>query len=402
MVLPLQPPSGSKGWLVVLAFLGGAGALMLGLTVIPLMSSANLFALPVLGTEACSSTGGGTQPAVSSQAKGSIPANYLSIYQRTGQKYGIPWVVLAGIGEVESDHGRATIPGVHSGQNGFGAAGPMQLGIGGAAGNAWGGASEHPASDNTGGVATDGNGDGTANVYDPADAIPAAARFLLAHGAPGDLQGAIFGYNHLGSYVQDVLGWAARYANGGYTVGAVNQDNGAVCASQLTAQVPNQAVGSAISYAQSQIGKPYVWGAAGPDAFDCSGLVMAAYGAAGISVPRTSQAQFAWGPRIQPGHEEPGDLVFFAGSDGTPTAPGHVGIVVGNGMMIEAYTTGVPVRFVSYRSNYPSGQPAGFTRPWAHAGVTLPQSSAGTPQPGTGTSGTSTRPGAGAPGGGIP
>lgn len=371
MVLPLQPPSG-KGWLAVLAFLGGAGALMVGLTVAPLLSSANLFALPVLGTQDCNSTGGSGQPAVSPQAKDAIPANYLSIYQRTGRKYGIPWAILAGIGEVETDHGRASMPGVHSGQNGFGAAGPMQLGIGGAAGDAWGGPPAHPASASTGGVATDGDGDGTDNVYDPADAIPAAAKFLLAHGAPGDLQGAIFAYNHLASYVQDVLGWAARYASGGYTVGAANLDNGAACASQLTAQAPSQVAASAISYARGQIGKPYTWGAVGPDAFDCSGLVMAAYAAAGISVPRTSQAQFAWGPRVQPGQEQPGDLVFFAGSDGTAASPGHVGIVVGNGMMIEAYAAGYPVRMVSYRSNYPGGQPAGFTRPWAHPGAARP------------------------------
>jgi cell wall-associated NlpC family hydrolase len=377
MVLPLHPPSGSKGWIAVLAFLGGAGALMVGLTVVPLLSSANMFALPILGSQNCNSPGGSAQPAVSTQAKGSIPANYLSIYQQAGQKYGIPWVVLAGIGEVETDHGRASMPGVRSGQNGFGAAGPMQLGIGGAAGNAWGGAPVQPAGGNAGGsaggVSTDGNGDGTANVYDPADAIPAAARYLLAHGAPGDLQAAIFSYNHMASYVQDVLGWAARYASGGYTVSAVNRDNGAACVSQLTAQVPNQTAASAIGYAQTQIGKPYVWGAAGPDDYDCSGLVMAAYAAAGITVPRTSQAQWASGPRIQPGHEQPGDLVFFAGSDGTPSSPGHVGIVVGNGMMIEAYATGVPVRMVSYRSNYPGGPLVGFTRPWSRAGVATPQ-----------------------------
>ena len=382
MVLPLQPPSGSKGWLAILAVLGGAGALVMGLTVVPLLSSADLFALPVLGTQACNSTGGSGQPAVSAQAKGAIPANYLSIYQQAGRKYGIPWVVLAGIGEVESDHGRANMPGVHSGQNGFGAAGPMQLGIGGAAGNAWGGPPIRPAGGNAGGVATDGNGDGTDNVYDPADAVPAAAKFLLAHGAPGDLQGALFAYNHLDSYVQDVLGWAARYAGGGYTVGAANLDNGAACASQLTAQAPNQVAASAINYARAQIGKPYTWGAAGPDAFDCSGLVMAAYAAAGISVPRTSQAQFAWGQRVQPGQERPGDLVFFSGSGGTPASPDHVGIVVGNGMMIEAYGTGVPVRVVSYRTNYPGGQAVGFTRPWAHPGAALPQSGSALPPSG--------------------
>ena len=104
-------------------------------------------------------------------------------------------------------------------------------------------------------------------------------------------------------------------------------------------------------------------------AFDCSGLVMMAYRAAGITIPRTSEPQWTWGPRIQPGHEEPGDLVFFAGSDGTPTSPGHVAMVLGKGMMIEAEETGVPIHIVSYKDRGPI---IGFTRPWAHAGVVFP------------------------------
>ena len=58
----------------------------------------------------------------------------------------MPWTILAGIGTVESDNGQTTLPGVHSGSNAFGAAGPMQIGIGGAAGNVWGGLPVHPAS----------------------------------------------------------------------------------------------------------------------------------------------------------------------------------------------------------------------------------------------------------------
>ena len=62
----------------------------------------------------------------------SIPANYLYWYRQFGQQYGVPWTILAGIGTVESDNGQTTLPGVHSGSNAFGAAGPMQIGIGGA------------------------------------------------------------------------------------------------------------------------------------------------------------------------------------------------------------------------------------------------------------------------------
>ena len=150
-----------------------------------------------------------------STAAATIPAAYLADYQKAGTRYGIPWTVLAGIGEVESGQGRSDAPGVHSGENAAGAAGPMQFGIGGLAGNTWGGAPVHPASEHTGGYGIDGDHDGIVNVYDPGDAIPSAAAFLKAHGAPADLQAALFAYNHSSAYVTDVLDWAARYAAGG-------------------------------------------------------------------------------------------------------------------------------------------------------------------------------------------
>jgi cell wall-associated NlpC family hydrolase len=245
----------------------------------------------------------------------------------------------------------------------------MQIGIGGAAGNTWGGAPVHPASEHVNGVATDANGDGTASVYDPADAVAGAAKYLLEHGVQNNVQAAIFAYNHLVSYVQDVLSLANRYAQGGYTVSPVNVAVAQQCATSTTTgtAAPNKVATIAIAYAQAQLGKPYQWGGTGPDAFDCSGLVMMAYRQAGVIIPRTSQEQWAWGPKIQPGHEEPGDLVFFAGSDGTQTSPGHVGIVIGNHKMIEAYATGFPIRIATYVGR----NPVGFTRPWAHAGVVI-------------------------------
>ena len=109
-------------------------------------------------------------------------------------------------------------------------------------------------------------------------------------------------------------------------------------------QAPTQAVATAITFAEQQLGKPYLWGGTGPDAFDCSGLVMMAYRAAGIDIARTSQAQWATEQRVPASQVQPGDLVFFAGADGTPTSPGHVGLVIGNGKMIEAYATGFPIR----------------------------------------------------------
>ncbi len=306
--------------------------------------------------------GGAAQPVASAQARDSIPASYLALFQSIGARYHVPWVILAAIGKVESDDGRTTLPGVHSGANPFGAAGPMQIGIGGAAGNTWGGAPVHPAGEHVNGVATDANGDGTASVYDPADAIAGAARYLLEHGVLTDPPAAIFAYNHLDSYVQDVLGWASRYARGGYTV-APSPGGPAVTCLATVAIAPSPQAAQAITYAEEQIGKPYQWGATGPDAFDCSGLVMMAYRAAGVYLPRTAAAQWRWGPRVPPGQVQPGDLVFFAGGDGTAKAPGHVGLVIGNGLMIDAPAPGLQVRVAPYGE----GSPVGFTRPWARA-----------------------------------
>ena len=85
----------------------------------------------------------------------------------------------------------------------------------------------------------------------------------------------------------------------------------------------------------------------------------------GIDIPRTSQQQWQWGPRVSPSQVQPGDLVFFAGADGTTTSPGHVGIVIGHGLMIDAPSTGLLVRIEPYTN----AGAVGFTRPWAHAGV---------------------------------
>jgi peptidoglycan DL-endopeptidase CwlO len=367
---------------VGLTVVGVALFLLLGLLAVPMLVVGGSSLLFAGGSGAgCPQETAQTvsQPGVSKEAQNSIPANYLMWFRRVGQQYGVPWTILAGIGKVESDDGRTTLPGVNSGSNAFGAAGPMQIGIGGAAGNQWGGAPVHPASEVVNGVATDEDGKPTVSVYDPADAIAGAAKYLLEHGEQADPAGAIFAYNHLESYVQDVLSWASTYANGGYTVTAANSPSGSGSAASCTGQLdalttPNPAVATVISFAEAQVGKPYLWGGTGPDAFDCSGLVMMAYRAAGIFIPRTSQEQWLWGPRVPASQVEPGDLVFFAGSDGTPTAPGHVGLVIGNGQMIEAYATGFPIRISTYgKPTSPQGdqQVVGFTRPWAHTGVNL-------------------------------
>ena len=372
----------SGGRLAALIAIGVAALLVTAVAVVPMAmvgGGSMLFAAGV----GCPSPGASasSQPTVTTAAKSSIPADYLTLFKQTGQKYAVPWVLLAGIGKVESNDGQSSLAGVHSGQNGFGAAGPMQIGIGGASGNIWGGSPVHPAAQQVSGVAVDANGDGMASVYEPADAIAGAAKYLLAHGVLSDPSAAIFAYNHLQSYVQAVLNWASAYSRGGFSVGNSTTASAPECLTSVqTGQVPNQKVASIIGFARSQLGKPYQWGGTGPDAFDCSGLTMMAYRAAGISIPRTSQQQWSWGPQIPASQVQPGDLVFFAGSDGTTTSPGHVGLVIGKNTMIEAYATGFPIRISTFgNSGAAAGDasPVGFTRPWAHAGVKLPAQAAG-------------------------
>jgi hypothetical protein len=143
-----------------------------------------------------------------------IPADYLMLYQQAGARSDVPWAVLAAIGWVETRHGTLDAPGVRAGSNSAGAAGPMQFGIGGRAGDTWGGAPTRAVPPQLG-YGVDGNGDGIADVYNPADAIPAAAAYLLAHGAPDDLRSALLAYNRADWYVDDVLDKAAAYTNGG-------------------------------------------------------------------------------------------------------------------------------------------------------------------------------------------
>ena len=139
-------------------------------------------------------------------ARAVIPIGYLRLYRKAAQRCpGLSWRVLAAVGKVESDHGRSSLPGVRSDWNQAGAAGPMQFGIGtGRAGNAW----AH--------YGADFDRDGRASVYDPGDAIPAAARYLCAAGAPRRLDRALYAYNHSWAYVAKVKAIAVRYrARGG-------------------------------------------------------------------------------------------------------------------------------------------------------------------------------------------
>ncbi|MFD7981573.1 NlpC/P60 family protein [Streptomyces sp. NPDC059071] len=94
----------------------------------------------------------------------------------------------------------------------------------------------------------------------------------------------------------------------------------------------------AIAFARAQLGKPYVWGATGPSAYDCSGLTQASWRAAGVSLPRTTYTQINAGRRVSRSELAPGDLVFFY------SGISHVGLYIGGGQMIHAPRPGAPVR----------------------------------------------------------
>jgi len=118
-----------------------------------------------------------------------------------------------------------------------------------------------------------------------------------------------------------------------------------LCSQPAAYEVPSgasQAAGAVLAFAQAQFGKPYVYGATGPDSFDCSGLTLRAFQAVGIGLPRTSEEQWQAASRLAADQLAVGDLVFF---DPEPSGlPGHVGIYAGNGLMIDAPHTGAVVR----------------------------------------------------------
>ena len=107
---------------------------------------------------------------------------------------------------------------------------------------------------------------------------------------------------------------------------------------------------TAVNFALAQLGKPYVWGAEGPNAFDCSGLMQASWNAAGVALSRTTFTQVRDGRPTTPASIAPGDLVFTPGYDGTLASPGHVGMFIGHALIVEAPKTGDVVKVVSYAS----------------------------------------------------
>ena len=134
------------------------------------------------------------------------------------------------------------------------------------------------------------------------------------------------------------------------TIGA-----GGTTAATYTGPTSTQAE-KAVAFAYAQLGKPYQWGATGPGSYDCSGLVQAAWAAAGVSIPRDTYEQWGALPHIGSSAIQPGDLLFFDGI-------GHVAMYVGNGYMIDAPQTGLDVEKIPMRTGWYAATFVGAARP---------------------------------------
>jgi hypothetical protein len=268
------------------------GAALVG--VLGLIGVAGMFSV-LVGSSTSDTATGTAGP--STVALADIPTPMLALYQQAGQDTGIDWAILAAIGSIESDHDRSTKAGVHSGVNFAGCcAGPMQFSVTGARGGTWGA------------YGVDGNHDGQSNVYDPADAIPAAAKYLKASGAPGDYHRALLAYNQAEWYVAKVEKLAATYRGamtqaGGPIVGTGTVASVVTAAAQLDAMhVPYNYGGGHVNPATPSPGQD------GPfDGLDCSSAVSWVLQHAGINVPTMASTEWmSWGA---PG---PGTVTVYA------------------------------------------------------------------------------------------
>ncbi len=240
-----------------------------------------------------------------------VPANIKKLYVQAGERYNLPWTLLAGIGMAETAHGANTATST------AGAQGLMQF---------------MPATFAAMGV--DGNHDGTIDIGDDADSVHSAANYLTRSGVtdgPDGVRQALFAYNHATWYVNDVLAYAAAYGGGVVLADPTDCGPGTGPGDPTLPPISNERLKTVLGFAADQAGETYVLGANGPDVWDCSSLTQQALAQVGISAPRTAAAQRDWlalgnGHRVQPGAERPGDLVFSDSYLG-PDVIGHVGFV---------------------------------------------------------------------------
>jgi cell wall-associated NlpC family hydrolase len=147
--------------------------------------------------------------------------------------------------------------------------------------------------------------------------------------------------------------WEAMAAFLVQRVGLVSDPTGCGSGSGNLVPAPTAAAATAIGFALAQLGKPYVWGATGPNSFDCSGLMLRAYQAAGINLPRVAADQYHGGALLPVRAAQPGDLMFLAYDPNDPATIHHVFMYLGNNQIVEAPFTGVPVRQIAMPWNDP-------------------------------------------------
>ena len=220
--------------------------------------------------------------------------------------------------------------------------------------------------------ASTADGDGKENPFNPADEIPAAARYDCALAqqtskVPGDAVGNMLAAYNAGpgavlsadgiphitqteDYVRNIEALEKSFAAPTTTV---------IAASSVAVQ--------AIRFAYTRLGTPYLYGGTGTAAengeFDCSGLTQAAYASAGVTLPRVAADQWYAGVHIPENELQPGDLVFFATNTSDPSTIEHVGIYVGDGTMIDSPHPGAFIRFDSISGFNP--QYIGAVRPYS-------------------------------------
>lgn len=265
-----------------------------------------------------------------------IPADFSILYRDAAATCtGLHWSVLAAIGKIESNHGRSTLPGVHTGANPSGAKGPMQF-------------LQRTFDAVTTRHRLPPGGATPPSAHNPHDAVHAAAAYLCDNGARDNrnLPGAISTYNQDRAYVNTVLATARAYGHPTPNPPAAASTSQPPDAPRVDDRRGSTAL-TAVAFARAQLGKPYVWGGNGNPGFDCSGLTTAAFAAAKIAIPRTAQTQYDRGPRLPADAPlQPGDLLFF----GTPRDIHHVGMSLGGTLMINAPTFGQTVRVQDYRN----------------------------------------------------
>ncbi|MFE7167187.1 NlpC/P60 family protein [Streptomyces sp. NPDC057616] len=209
----------------------------------------------------------------------------------------------------------------------------------------------------------DGNGDGKRDVWDPADAIPSAAKYLCGiaedvKNVPGDPQSNMLAAYNAGSGAVRKYGGVPPYKETQNYVKSIQTLAKQPSSGKTATTTQTEA---AISAAKAMLGTPYSWGggnASGPSTgtccspngrsgkstigFDCSGLTLYAYAQAGIFLPRTAAEQYAASEPVKPGDVQPGDLVFYGSA---PASIHHVGLYMGGGWILDAPRPGTKVRF---------------------------------------------------------